>query len=973
MTSLSFTLFGEPTIVLDGIPLTESLPQKALTLFYYLAAEPKIYSRAELANLLWGETKQPRVGLRGAIGAIQHSESNLAQFLEDSDQNLTLIEALVSAVDVRRFRELIDAEELPQLEEAINLYQGEFLEGLSISGTSDGFDIWLISQRETLRKVAIKTCERLVNEYMAQEQFAQALPHAQKLAEIDPMNEEPHLWVMRLFALTSQAEEALSYYPICCRILQGSGYGPSKKLEELYHQIQRGNLSQLIPTSPPPDLSSQKAAPFQVPGRNAYFVPRQELIEKMAERLTLPASGNLHALVGMHGIGKTSLAIMLGHELRSVFPGGVLWADASTTDRSSILNSWGQAYGYDFSHISSIEAKAAAVRDMLSNRRVLIILDDVTDGERAQMLLPTGDDCVVLMTTRDHFVADALNARPEFLDAVPEAEGMEILASFLDNEQRFGREEEEARAICQLVENLPLALEIVGKRLRRPPEQRLSDMLAQLQETQNSLASFEHGSQGIRTSFLVSYEALASELQALFATLSLFEGRTFSRDAIAFITEADGNQTEEQLKQLSELSLVSATTASESNPAQYRQHALLTAYGREQLEKSSKFQIYQSRMVDYYCRFAQVHRADYLRLEDEWSNIQATFQLVSQIETWSNVFDLTDALGKFWLERGRFAEARTGYQSACSGAEALGEQPRQATYLCGWAQACLEQTDEEECRSLLGQGLQVCDSFSNDADTTIDKPLIEILYTLGRLEIEQKEFGQGEAHLRRCVELCRKTADRGGEAKVLYLLADIPYYQKEFDEAASLGSKARKIQKEIGDKRGQIQSLGLLADIAIEEKKYALASRYCEEALDLCGKINDNTERAVILYTYGEAQRNQGLLSEAHNSLAEGLQLLERMGDRRTQTRVILSISKTYLAQQQYDLALEQGLLAQLINNEIGNRWGEVYTLENLSNIYQQQGDQERAEGYRQAALDIAQEFDKHPRVSHLQVGSFCQ
>src|SRR6185503_6827627 len=112
---------------------------------------------------------------------------------------------------------------------------------------------------------------------------------------------------------------------------------------------------------------------------------------------------------GMGGIGKTSLAVHLAHRLRGQFPDGVLWAHVSTSEPLDILDSWARAYHCDFSALPDLDSRASAVRALLADKTVLIILDDVWDAARARPLLVGGPAASVLLTGRDMDVAQALD------------------------------------------------------------------------------------------------------------------------------------------------------------------------------------------------------------------------------------------------------------------------------------------------------------------------------------------------------------------------------------------------------------------------------------------------------------------------------------------------------------------------------------------------------------------------------------
>src|SRR5579872_5578792 len=69
-------------------------------------------------------------------------------------------------------------------------------------------------------------------------------------------------------------------------------------------------------------LVKQKESPFQVPSEIAYFTGRKELLSKIQKEIK---KGKIIFLYGPPGVGKTALAIRIGHLLRDKYPDGVLW------------------------------------------------------------------------------------------------------------------------------------------------------------------------------------------------------------------------------------------------------------------------------------------------------------------------------------------------------------------------------------------------------------------------------------------------------------------------------------------------------------------------------------------------------------------------------------------------------------------------------------------------------------------------
>ncbi|MCB0110975.1 MAG: hypothetical protein KDE53_33875, partial [Caldilineaceae bacterium] len=93
---------------------------------------------------------------------------------------------------------------------------------------------------------------------------------------------------------------------------------------------------------------------------------------------------------GMAGVGKTTLVAQLARLLREHFRDGVLWAYTADSEPLDILGSWAQALGYDFSSLSDVENRAAALRGVLVDKEVLLLLDDVRSVARVRPLLVNG-------------------------------------------------------------------------------------------------------------------------------------------------------------------------------------------------------------------------------------------------------------------------------------------------------------------------------------------------------------------------------------------------------------------------------------------------------------------------------------------------------------------------------------------------------------------------------------------------------
>src|SRR5690606_1190842 len=120
---------------------------------------------------------------------------------------------------------------------------------------------------------------------------------------------------------------------------------------------------------------SLQRAPFQAISDIPHFVGRRALRDELIAALLRPYHQMIYSLEGMGGTGKTALAVHLAYKLRPGLPGGVLWARVDTADPMSVLAAFAGAYKEDVSQYRDIESRSQVVRDILADKRALMVLD----------------------------------------------------------------------------------------------------------------------------------------------------------------------------------------------------------------------------------------------------------------------------------------------------------------------------------------------------------------------------------------------------------------------------------------------------------------------------------------------------------------------------------------------------------------------------------------------------------------------
>src|SRR5262249_4710021 len=138
-------------------------------------------------------------------------------------------------VDVASFERSASSAAPRDLERAVRAYRGDFLEGL-VTG-EDGFEAWLAAERERLRAVAILALDRLL-----ERRSAMAAPTAARVAmrllALDPLREDVHRLLMRVYAGQGRRAAAIRQYERCAAVLgRDLGVGPEPETLELHRAL----------------------------------------------------------------------------------------------------------------------------------------------------------------------------------------------------------------------------------------------------------------------------------------------------------------------------------------------------------------------------------------------------------------------------------------------------------------------------------------------------------------------------------------------------------------------------------------------------------------------------------------------------------------------------------------------------------------------------------------------------------------
>jgi antitoxin component HigA of HigAB toxin-antitoxin module len=183
----------------------------------------------------------------------------------------------------------------------------------------------------------------------------------------------------------------------------------------------------------------------------------------------------------MGGIGKTVLAtaLALDEEVRRAFPDGVIWITFGQTPQILTWQSYiAQELGDNQAAFTEISLAKAQLRELLTGKACLLILDDVWNLEHAKAFDVLEKPCQMLITTRDAGIITALGGEEYQLSILSQQQALALLANGAN--QALETLPAIAKDVARECGYLPLALSMVGAMMQWKPINRWQNVLEKL-------------------------------------------------------------------------------------------------------------------------------------------------------------------------------------------------------------------------------------------------------------------------------------------------------------------------------------------------------------------------------------------------------------------------------------------------------------------------------------------------------------
>jgi tetratricopeptide (TPR) repeat protein/transcriptional regulator with XRE-family HTH domain len=739
-----------------------------------------------------------------------------------------------------------------------------------------------------------------------------------------------------------------------------------------------------MPETEPPTTTSRVPGMFRLPPDTAHFTGREDILDELRglfeQNRNQPTAVMISAIAGKAGVGKTALAIRLARLVQPRFPDGVLYVnlrgvDARPVDPAIVLANVLLAVGAAGPPLpDDLDARAGLYREWLARHRILVVLDNAANEAQVRPLLPDSSSCAAIITSRVRF-GGLDSARVRTLDVLEPHQAVELLASVIDKRLDDPSDLALAREIVDRCGHLPLAVRIVGAKLKSRPYWDLRTVHDRLQSESRRLD--ELGDTEVRASFALSYEERPDQEKRLFRLLGLVAGPTFAPWVAAALLDVSTVEAEELVARLVDSTLLEPDGEDVNGRMRYRFHDLLRVFVWELLHahasgsSDNDLEAALGRVLVGYLRLAELADAlvepDGLRYTDDELQPDA----LPAVGVYADVIDPSDPIGWFAAERSclvtaveqaheagfhqitwRLAGALTGFFSrrahwqnwertnalALDAAKRAGSRIGQADAMLSRGRLLIEQGRFGEAVAPIEESVSGFRGRERRGES-------HGLLKLANAYAEQGHWQDAIANLDECLPILRELGDRHTEAEALQSRAILHRYQGRWQDALQSIADSQAIYHELGDRLGEARALQRFGDVHRDRSDFDTAAECFERCQELCREQRDHLGQARALRGLGICYRDKGLHEEAKACFGQALEIIRRLRtlDRHGEARVLVSLSFLLIKE---DELLSARLLVEnclVVYREFDDRHGVADVLHCLGNIDMREGHPDRA------------------------------
>ena len=866
---LALHLLGAPRLELDTSPITVDR-RKTLALLAYLAVDRGGHTREFLSALLWPEYDQSKAftNLRHTLWETQQligegwmvSGRDTIGFIADVDHPTPPAGATRAIwLDVAHFESIITKSHvqndislrIPLLTDSVKLYRNHFLTGFSLKD-APVFNEWASAKSEDLRRQFANTLTMLSNDHCSLGQSETAIPYAQRLITLDPLNETSHRQLMQVYIQAGQNSAALKQYQICEQILRKElGIDPQPETRALYKQIRKGEIK-------PTQLIKQKDVgvpkhnlPFQI----STFIGRERELDDIAN---LIANNRLVTLVGTGGIGKTRLSLKVGEGLLKDYADGIWLVELASLSDPALVP---QTVATTFHLVEgSEEPLTEKLIRVLRTKNILLILDNCEHlldacAQLADTLLRNCPNLKILTTSREplgitgeaqyHVPPLGLPDLQQILDKLLDYESVQLFEERARLvQQHFSLTMENAASvthICHRLDGIPLAIELAAARVNSLSMEQIA---SRLDERFNLLTGGSRTAlprhQTLRASIDWSWDLLSEPERILLRRLSVFAGG-WTLEAAEAVCPGFGIELQQMLDLMTQLVTKSLIVSKQDDERGIRYHLLemIRQYAHEKLQEAGEVDAIRDKHLGWVLAWAE-------QIQPEFNGRNRAASLADADLERDNIRLAID----WGLRIGQFERS----MKICIALR---------SYLDG-------RIPYGETRRWLDLGLSHRDHFSKST-------LARIYTEAAWVTLRQNDLLHGIDYARESLKMAEELNDPQVVAEAMRSLGVVEIFAGNYAEATTYFEKVAALYQALGNDHGAFLAIGNLALSLFYQGKVEDAIALLAKYMDSVVSLGNQDRIAWFHFALGLFKLVHGDVEMALPNLKSGLSLFHQI------------------------------------------------------------------------------------------------